>query len=70
MRAMACIFCGMQEVNELRQVRNIVALSGGQRMIEGDINDAVAIFDVEYHRIAANLAPVADDALCRDRCRP
>src|SRR5580658_103551 len=53
---------GMQEVNELGQVGNIVALSGGQRMVKGDVDDAVAILDIEHDRVAANFAPVLDDA--------
>src|ERR1035437_1182900 len=53
---------GMQEVDELGQVGNIVALSAGQRVVEGDVDDAVAILDVEDDRVAADFAPVADDA--------
>src|ERR1700732_689321 len=51
---------GMQEANELGQVGNIVALSGGERVVEGDIDDAVAILDVKNDRIAADFAPMAD----------
>ncbi len=40
---------GVQKADELRQIGNIVALSGSQRMIEGDIDDAVAILDIEHH---------------------
>src|ERR1039458_4914899 len=54
---------GMQEMNELGQVGNIVALSAGQGVVEGDVDDAVAILDIENDRIAANFAPVSDDAL-------
>jgi len=43
---------GMQKVYELRQVRNIVALARGQGMVERDIDDAVAILDVEHDRVA------------------
>src|SRR6202140_4501362 len=53
---------GMQEANELRQVGNIVALSGGQRVVEGDVDDAVAILYVEDDRVAADFAPMADNA--------
>src|ERR1035441_7838011 len=53
---------GMEEVNELGQVGNIVALPAGQRVVEGDVDDAVAILDVEDDRVAADFAPMADDA--------
>src|ERR1039457_6986836 len=53
---------GVQEVNQLRQVGNIVALSGGQRVVEGYIDYAVAVLDIEHNRVAANFAPMADDA--------
>ncbi len=53
---------GMQEMNELRQVGNVMTLSAGERVVEGDVDDAVAILDVEDDRVAADLAPVADDA--------
>src|SRR5271157_3975513 len=53
---------GMQEANELGQVGNIVALSAGQRVVESDVDDAVAILDIEDDRVAADLAPMADDA--------
>ena len=53
---------GMQEVNELGQVGNVVALSAGQRVVEGDVDDAVAILYIEDHRIAADLSPMSDDA--------
>src|SRR6266436_1567030 len=52
----------MQKANELGQVGNIVALSGGEGVVEGDVDDAVAILNIEYDRVAADLAPVADDA--------
>jgi hypothetical protein len=53
---------GMQEVNKLRQIGNIVALSGGEGMVKGDVDDAVAILDIEDHGVAANFLPMADDA--------
>src|SRR5713226_9417032 len=52
----------MQEANELGQVGNIVALSGGEGVVEGNVDDAVAILNVEYYRVAADFAPMADDA--------
>src|ERR1700679_4045913 len=54
---------GMQEVDKLGQVGNIVALTGCQRMIEGDVDDAVAILDIEDDGVAADLAPMTADAL-------
>ena len=53
---------GMQKVYELRQVRNIVALARGQGMVERDIDDAVAILDVEHDRVAPDFAPMSDNA--------
>ena len=32
-------------------------------MVEGDVDDAIAILDIEDDGVAADLAPVADDAL-------
>src|SRR5271154_5472878 len=52
----------MEEVHKLREVRDIVALSGSEGVVESDVNDAVAVFDVEYNRVAANFTPVTDDA--------
>src|SRR6266481_9567121 len=52
----------MQEASEFGQVGNIVALSGGEGVVEGDVDDAVAILNIEDDRVAADLAPVADDA--------
>src|SRR5450755_589363 len=31
-------------------------------MVEGDVDDAIAILDIEDNRVAANLAPMMDDA--------
>ena len=53
---------GMQEVNKLRQIGNIVALSGGEGVVEGDVDDAVAIFDIEDDGVATDFLPMADDA--------
>src|SRR5260370_5391584 len=52
----------MQEANELGQVGNIVALSGSEGVVEGDVDDAVAILNIEYDRVAASFAPRAEDA--------
>ena len=39
-----------------------MTLSGGQGVIKSDVYDAIAILNIENHGIAANFAPVADDA--------
>ena len=53
---------GVQEVDELRQVVNIDLMLAEQRMLEGNVHAAVGVFDVEDDGVAADLAPVADDA--------
>ena len=53
---------GVQKVHELGQVVNVDLMLAEQRMFEGDGNAAVGIFDVEDDGVAADLAPVADDA--------
>src|SRR5580693_8327722 len=53
---------GVQEVHELGQVVNVDLMLAEQRMFEGDGNAAVGIFDVEDDGVAADLAPVADNA--------
>ncbi len=49
-------------MHELRQVVNVDLMLAEQRMLEGDIHAAVGILNVEDDGIAANFAPVADDA--------
>src|SRR5580698_9253564 len=53
---------GMQEMDELRQVVNVDLMLAEQRVLEGNGDAAVGIFDVEDYGVAANFAPVADDA--------
>src|SRR5580704_12336267 len=53
---------GVQEVDELRQVVNVNLVLAEERMLEGNVDAAVGIFDVEDYGVAANFAPVADDA--------
>lgn len=53
---------GMQEVNELGQVVNVDLVLAEQRMLEGNVDAAVGVFDVEDYGVAADFAPVADDA--------
>ena len=37
-------------------------LTGSQRIIERDVHDAVAIFNIEHNRVAAKFTPAANDA--------
>src|SRR5580692_4670771 len=53
---------GMQEMDELRQVVNVDLMLAEQRVLEGNGDAAVGIFDVEDYGVAAYFAPVADDA--------
>ena len=53
---------GVQEVDELRQVVDVDLVLAEQRMLEGNVDAAVGIFDVEDDGVAADFAPVADDA--------
>src|SRR5580658_1195750 len=53
---------GMQEVDELRQVVNVDLMLAEQRMLEGNVDAAVGVFDVEDDGVAADFAPMADDA--------
>src|SRR5229473_5985380 len=52
----------VQEVNKLRQVVNVNLMLAEKRVLEGNGDAAVGIFDVEDHGVAADLAPVADDS--------
>ena len=52
----------VQEVDELRYVVNVDLVLAEQRVLEGDGDAAVGIFDVEDDRVAADFAPVPDDA--------
>ncbi len=53
---------GMEKANELRQVGNVVALTSSKRVIEGDVDDAVAILDIEDNRVAPDFTPMSDNA--------
>ena len=52
----------MQEADELGHVVNINFVLAEQRVLEGNVDAAVGIFDVEDHGVASDFAPVADDA--------
>ena len=52
----------VQEVHELRQVVNINLMLAEQRVLEGNVDAAVGIFNIEDHGVAADFAPMADDA--------
>src|SRR5580658_6103498 len=51
----------MQESDKLGKIRKRSVVLAEQRMFERNIHAAVAVFDVKYHGISANFAPVADD---------
>jgi len=53
---------GVQEADELGQVVDINLMLAEQRMLEGNGHAAIGIFDIEDDGVAANFAPVADDA--------
>src|SRR5260370_17511455 len=52
----------VHEADELRDVVNVDLMLAQERMLEGDGNAAVGVFDVEHDRIASHFAPVADNA--------
>src|SRR5215475_13058549 len=52
----------MQEAGKLGHVANVDVLASGERMVERDVYAAIAVLDVEDHGIAADFAPVLDDA--------
>src|SRR6185295_4154114 len=47
--------------NEFRQVMEIRLVTAEQRVFEGNGHAAIAVLDIEYHRVAADFTPVADD---------
>src|ERR1700723_721137 len=51
---------GMQEVDELWKVVDIDLVLAEEGMLEGNVDAAVGIFDIEDDGIAADLAPAAD----------
>src|SRR5580698_6342772 len=52
----------VDEVDELRDIMNVDLVLAEQRVLEGNVDAAVGIFDVEDDRVAADFAPVLDDA--------
>ena len=52
----------VQEVDELRDVVNVDLVPAEQRVLERNVDAAVGVFDVEHYGVAADFAPVADDA--------
>src|SRR5215468_5893265 len=52
----------MEEAGKLRDVANVDVLASGKRVFERDIHAAVAVLDIEDHGVAADFAPVLDDA--------
>src|SRR5271169_2947580 len=52
----------VQEVNELGDVVDVDLVLAKERVLEGDVDAAVGVFDVEDYGVAADFAPVADDA--------
>src|SRR5580692_6976625 len=51
----------MQEMGEFRKVMNRDMMPASQRMIEWNVDAAVAILYIENHRIPAQLAPAPND---------
>ena len=60
----------VQEMHELRHVVDVNLVLAEQRMLEGNVDAAVGVLDIEDDGIAADFAPVLDDCGGRDRCRP
>ena len=52
----------VQEADQLGNVVNVDLVLAQQRVLEGDRDAAVGVFDVEDHGVAADFAPVTDDA--------
>src|SRR3984957_20361632 len=52
----------VQEVNKLGHVVDVDVVFAQQRVFEGNSDAAVGIFDVEDDAVAADFAPVLDDA--------
>ncbi len=51
-----------QEVDELRHVVNVDLMFAQQRVLKRNVYAAVAVLNVKHYRVAADFAPVADDA--------
>src|SRR5271156_421419 len=52
----------MQKAHELGNVVNINFVLAEQRVLEGNVDAAIGIFDIEDYGVASDFAPVADDA--------
>src|SRR5260370_1956139 len=52
----------VHEADELRDVVNVDLMLAQERMLEGDGDAAIGVFDVEVDRITSYFAPVADNA--------
>ena len=52
----------VQEVDELRHVVDVDLVLAEQRVLEGNVDAAVGVLDIEDDGVAADFAPVADDA--------
>src|SRR5579862_1220053 len=48
-------------MGELGQVMNVDVLASGERVIEGDVDAAVAVLDIENNGVSAHFPPVLDD---------
>ena len=62
MRAMACMFCWCRKWTNLGTSCNVDLVLAEQRVIEGDVDAAVGVFDIEDDGVAADFAPMLDDA--------
>ena len=49
-------------MDELGNVVNVDVVLAEQRMVEGDGDAAVGVFDIEDDSVAADFTPMADDA--------
>ena len=51
----------MQEANVFRQIMEIGMMAAQQRMIKRNVDDAVAVLDIEDHGVSAHFAPVLNN---------
>ena len=51
----------MEEAGKLREVVYVRMMHGGERMIEGNVDDAIAVLNVEDYSVAAEFAPATND---------
>src|SRR5215469_17020038 len=52
----------MQKVCKFRHIADVDMLPAGQRMVEGNVDAAVAVLDIENYGIAPHFTPVLDNA--------